>query len=91
MNRVVTVPGNSTGRRRPADVFFSMQSLVKQVNAQVKGKKAPKDTISVLSQYEVKEDKKEEFENSMFDYSYLTRQEQGCVRFDVLEGFDNSL
>lgn len=27
----------------------------------------------------------------MFDYSYLTRQEDGCVRFDVLEGFEDNL
>lgn len=91
MNRIVTVPGNSTGKRKPSAVFACMQSLVQQVNSQLKGTKKTSKTISIISTYEINKGMKEAFEDAMFDYSYLTRQEEGCVRFDVLEGFDNPM
>ena len=85
INKIVTVPGNSTGKRRPAQVFASIQAMVQQVYNQLKGITESPTTLSVISRYEIKKGKKEEFEDAMFDYSYLTRQEEGCIRFDVLE------
>lgn len=58
-NRVATVPGNSSGKRRPADVFASMQYLVRQVHSNIKGGKPPQQTVSILSIYEIKEGSKE--------------------------------
>lgn len=73
INKIVTVPGNSSGRRCPADVFMSITAMVQQVNNNIKGTKEPTSNISVITRYELNKGKKDEFEDAIFDYSYLTR------------------
>lgn len=58
INKIVTVPGNSSGDRSAADVYMSIDAMVQQINNFIKAVQQPDATISVVTRIEVNKGRK---------------------------------
>lgn len=84
-NKFICAPGNSNGIIPARKIFENMKTLVIEFMALFReGARAGKP-VSIVQMLEIKEGTKDQFEDVIENYCYVTKQEEGCLRFDVLE------
>ena len=84
-NKIITAPGNSTGIIPARRIFDNMKTMVIEFLALFReGARAGKP-VSIVQMIEIKDGTKDKFEEVIENYQYITKQEDGCLRFDVLE------
>jgi autoinducer 2-degrading protein len=78
------------GDATPGQVFSNIALLVNTVASKVRNENKY-NTVGVVVNLEVQEDKLEEFKVLVKNHTKCSRLEEGCYRFDILTDPDNKL